>query len=196
MNRTFYLIAFVLVFGIGMLVPAVACKCGEHPVLDKQQCDLYNVIFKGKVDSISGCRDGYATAYFRIQELYKGKSLEQVSVRFDCESDCQLSVGNGEEWLVYARYFQYNKLDMEFCSRSRKHIEGADDFYTALNHMSWKEEGDVLVKIIGKQQVTKKVEPPMKERTLIQPSAYWKIGLVLISVVAMLIIFYLVKKIP
>ena len=112
MNRTFYLIAFVLVFGIGMLVPAVACKCGEHPVLDKQQCDLYNVIFKGKVDSISGCRDGYATAYFRIQELYKGKSLEQVSVRFDCESDCQLSVGNGEEWLVYARYFQYNKLDM------------------------------------------------------------------------------------
>ena len=81
---------------------AEACKCSDHLSLDKAQCDLYDVIFTGKLDSVSVCHSGYATGYFSVQSLYKGKCYEQVSVRFDCESDCQMSLLKDEQWLVYA----------------------------------------------------------------------------------------------
>jgi hypothetical protein len=189
-------IAFLISIFFLQVQAALACKCAEHKPFTKEQCQIYDVIFTGTLDSVSSCKDGFATAYFRIESLYKGKSEKLISVRYDCESDCQLSLSKDEKWLIYSQYYKYNKLQMEFCGRSRKWMQGADDFYAALNHMSWEEENAFLQKELGKQPLIQKEEPGLKERTLIQPSAYWKLGLVLISVPVLLLIFYFVKKLP
>ncbi|MFI5149561.1 MAG: hypothetical protein ACHQRM_07485 [Bacteroidia bacterium] len=185
-------LGFVLHFSNSLL----ACKCGEHKPLSMDECRIYDVIFTGKVDSVSSCHNKYATVYFHLEDLYKGKSLAQVGVRYDCESDCQLSLAKGEQWLVYAQYYQYNGLEMEFCSRSRKYISKGDDYYTALNLLTWKDECDRLEHLLGKHDVMKKEEPAMKERVLVQPNAYGKIILLGISLAVLILIFYFVKKLP
>jgi hypothetical protein len=189
-----------ILFTLGcMLFPfqtAFACKCSDHPALSKEYCALYDVIFDGRVDSVMPCMDGFSVAYFTVKSIFKGESYGQTEVRFDCSSDCQMSFTKGEEWIIYSQYYKYGKLELNFCSRSRKQITGSDDYFDALNHMTYAEEAAYLGKNIGTRVLLKKEAPAMAQRTLIQPTAYWKLWLLLISLVCMYVIFYFVKKMP
>ncbi len=187
---------FVLFFLFIPLDAAWACKCSEHPPISKEQFTVYDVIFEGKVDSVSVCKEGFSTAYFTLSSLFKGESFPQNEVRFDCTSDCQMSFSKGEEWIVYAQYFKYGKLELNFCSRSRKKIVAGDDYFEALNRMSYSDEQAFLVKTLGTKKVLGKKNETMPERVLIQPTDYWKLWCLLISLVCMYVIFYLVKKMP
>jgi len=177
-----------------VLNSAQACKCKEHPALNKENCELYHTILEGKADSITVCKDGYSTAWFSVINLFKGESYASVSIRFDCSSDCQMNISKGDTWILYGQYFKYGQLCIDFCSRTRKLIKEGDDFYTALNAMSYQEELTKLETIFGKRKISQKPKTEGTERILIQPTAWWKLWLLLISVVVMFVINFLVKK--
>ena len=171
-----------------------ACKCAEHNDLTVAGCKVYDLIFQGRVDSIGLCKEGYAIAYMSVEALFKGKSFSDIEVRYDCASDCQMNFAKGEEWIIYAQYFKYGKAEINFCSRSRKKISAGDDYYESLNHISYINELRFLNKHFGIQNQEVKEKGGMAERTLIQPTAYWKLWLLLISLLVMYVIMYLVKK--
>ncbi|HEV7230698.1 MAG TPA: hypothetical protein VGO45_05180 [Bacteroidia bacterium] len=164
--------------------------------MNKQQCDVYDLIFEGSVDSVSACQDGYSEAYFTLTGLYKGHSEEHLALRFDCSSDCQMSFSPGERWIIYAQYYKYGKAQANFCSRSRKKTDAGEDYFEALNHMTYAAEITFLKDTFGVQKVSVRENTAAAERKLIQPTAYWKLWLLLISMIVLYIIFYLVKKMP
>jgi hypothetical protein len=152
----------------------------DHPALDKKYCEVYQVIFEGKVDSVSTCMEGYSRAWFTVEGLYKGESQIQNEIRFDCGSDCQMSFQKGETWIIYGQYYKYGRLAVDFCSRCRKQFVQGDDYFTPLNHMSYTEENSALERMFGKQKLSEKIKPDMPGRVLVQPTAWWKLWLLLI----------------
>jgi hypothetical protein len=175
---------------------AKACKCAEHPELTKEYCKVYDIICLASVDSISSCTGGYSYAYLHIDALFKGQSTRKLDLRYDCISDCQMNFARGEEWLIYAQYYKYGKAEINFCSRSRKKISSGDDYFEALNRMTYINEIRFLNDTYGVQKIEEQAGGAIPERILIQPTAYWKLWLLLISLVVVYVIFYLVKKMP
>jgi hypothetical protein len=191
-RRTVFLFSLLFCF----LKPATACKCAEHPPLTKQQCTPYDLIFEGIVDSVAGGKEGFGRAFFKVKGLYKGETLSACEVRFDNTSDCAMSFQKGDEWIVYTQYYKYGMPGVDFCSRSRKKIDSGDDYYVALNGMSYTDERNFLVQTFGTRTPQQQTKSDMPGRILIQPTAYWKLWLLLISVVVLYLIIYLVKKMP
>jgi hypothetical protein len=189
----FYLSSLFLAF---VSQEAQACRCKEHPPLDKTACLVYDFIGQVQLDSVSTCVAGFSTAWFKIKKLYQGQSLEKNELRFDCSSDCAMSLAKGEEWLVYATYYKYGKLSLDFCSRSRKKILEGDDYYASQNKMSYADELNQLKTLLGEKTIAQKESDSNAQRVLIQPTAYWKLWLLLISMVVLYVIFYLIKKMP
>jgi hypothetical protein len=128
--------------------------------------------------------------------LYKGHTEEQIAMRFDCSSDCQMSFVRGDRWIMYAQYYKYGKPEVNFCSRSRKKTDAGEDYFETLNHMTYAAEASFLQDTFGVQKPSPKENSAFAERKLIQPTAYWKLWLLLISMIVLYVIFYLVKKMP
>jgi len=109
---------------------ANACQC-PLTALGQEECNKYEIIFKGKILSVKSCADKPGEAVFEIEELYKGNSAKKFTVLFDCKSDCALPFLTGEEWIIYSRYKQVGSAMMDWCSRSRKFfVNDKEDFYT------------------------------------------------------------------
>jgi hypothetical protein len=177
-------------------IQAKACRCAEHPDLTKEYCKVYDLICQAAVDSVSPCRGGYCYVYLHIDALFKGQSSRKLELRSDCISDCQMNFSRGESWLIYAQYYKYGKAEVNFCSRSRKKISSGDDYFEGQNRMTYVNEIRFLNDTYGIQKTEEKNGSTMPERILIQPTAYWKLWLLLISLVVVYVIFYLVKKMP
>src|ERR1700741_2038291 len=91
-----------------------SCDCPSLPLLDLDYCGKFEIIFKGKVVSVSTCNE-ISSAKFKLSELYKGPCTEEIEIWFDCSSDCMMSFTAGEEWIIYANFFQHGKPRAEFC---------------------------------------------------------------------------------
>ncbi len=106
-----------------------ACQC-PLTTLSLKECDKYELIFKGRVDSVKNCDGKFGQAFFKIEELYKGNATENFTVLFECGGECATGFNAGEEWVIYTRYKQINNALMDWCSRSRKYFKfDKEDFY-------------------------------------------------------------------
>ncbi len=191
------ILSFFLLFTSSYLFP---CDCPPLQPVSKDLCKTYNVIFYGKVDSVSSCgKDGISTAYFTINELYKGAVSKEVKVDFDCASACLMSFEKGEEWLMYATYQKFDLLTVTICDHSRKHFDDeSKDFYSIAAQRTFDQEKLFLKTELGIQPFV--IKNDLNEQQKIfkphndQPSDINKLWLLLISLGTMGIVFLLARK--
>ena len=108
-----------------------------------------------------------------------------------------MKMETGDEWLVYAGYASFGKLEVNVCSRSRKHIaDETKDFYIVHNGLRYADELLFVKNNLGIQQLVE--NDPTKgiqvQRELIHPNPlqmlYWLLG----SLIGFLVIYFLFKK--
>ncbi len=179
---------------------ALSCECSPLQPISKENSKAYNVIFFGKVDSVGVCgKDGISTAYFTIEELYKGAIGKQAHIDFDCGSACLMSFAKGEEWLIYASYPAFDKLTVSLCEHSRKHIDDVSkDYYAITSQRSFADEKHWLQTELGIQPFVVKIDLNEQQKTLKphndQPSGWKKIGLLVLSLLTMLVVLMISKR--
>ncbi len=172
----------------------ISCDCPPLKPLSKEVCEEYNIIFSGRVDSVGMC-DGTSTAYFFVQALYKGKAMQKIAINFDCSTSCMMNFEKGEMWVIYGKYYKFGKIEVNFCSRSRKFFKDASqDFYAINNQMSYVDEINFLQSNLGTQQIESENNQAQYQRELIKPSAWSKLWLLLISLAVMAVIWFVSKK--
>jgi hypothetical protein len=176
------------------------CECPPVQPLTETTCKNYNVIFYGRVDSVTNSSEKeFNTAHFTIAELYKGDVQQQVKINFDNSSSCLMSFSKNEEWLIYAVYKNFNFLTVSICGHSRKFFRDlSDDFYQLNAQRTFNEEKYFLKTTLGTlpfATVNKLNEQREQFKPHnIQPEPTNKLLLVLISLLAMVIIFFLTRK--
>lgn len=110
------LIAFlVLLFATS---DVFACQCVALAPLSKHALENYDVIFVGEVIAVSG-EDIAAKASFKVKELYKGSSYQQITVQYDAKTDCAMNFVPGETWIIYGRWVEYGVPRADMCGHSR-----------------------------------------------------------------------------
>ncbi len=177
-----------------------ACECPPLQPVSKDLCNSYDVIFYGKVDSVSACGiSGFATVYFSINELYKGNSEQKTKINFDCISACLMSFEKNEEWIIYASYKRFDELAIKLCEHSRKHFANEkDDFYQINSHRSFEQEKQFLNTTFGIQSFIHNNELNNQQADFKphndQPSGMNKLLLLFISFVAMALVYYVTRN--
>ena len=179
-----------------------ACECPTLIPISKESSSPYNVIFFGKVDSVSSANSkGTSIAYFTIKELYKGNVLQHVEVNFDESSACMMSISKNEEWLMYCTYQRFDELTVNICGHSRKFFDSANaeqDFHQLAAQRTFEEEKQFLKNVFNLQPFAKsniefenQVEyKPHND----QPTAINKLLLLLVSFIAMVIVYFVTRK--
>ena len=193
--RIFFFIAFLF-----FCSPFFACECNPLQPISKDLSDKYDVVFYGKVDSVSSCRtDGVSTAYFTIIELYKGSVSKNVKVEFDCSTSCLMSFSKGEEWLLYVSFRQFDILKINICDHSRKLFpDESQDIYQLTAHRTFEEEKLFLKATFGIQKFAEfneynAMHEQMGARNE-QPSNWNKLWLLLISFASMGVVYFITRK--
>ncbi len=190
-------LSFLLILLSNYLFP---CECPTLQPVSKELCKNYNVIFYGKVDSVSNCNTrGRSIAFFTISELYKGAVSSSVKINFDCASECLMSIDKGEEWIIYASYEKFDVLTIKLCEHSRKHFRNEkDDFYFIAAKRSFDDEKLFLRTELGIQPFI--IQNDLNEQQKIfkphndQPSDTNKLLLLLVSLGTMGIILFFTRK--
>jgi hypothetical protein len=176
----------------------MACECAPNLPVSKEIAKSYTVIFKGRVDSVSLCNnDGLAITYFTINELYKGAVQQNIKIYFDCSSPCMMSFNKNDEWIVYANYMRFNQLTILLCSHSRKFIEDLkQDYYAVSAGRTFEEEVTFLQHTLSTQPFIKEKEniQDVLQPHNLQPSGQNKIFLLIVSISAMIIIYFISRK--
>jgi hypothetical protein len=194
MKTIFLFLACVFSFGVA------ACECPPLADLNGPSAAKYDVIFLGRVDSISPCStQGIATAYFTIEELYKGSVTREVRVNFECASACLMSFSKGDTWLLYASYLRFDHIKVDLCSHSRKlFAEGEQDIYLMGTQRSFVDERKLLNKLLGTKSFITANELNDQQAEFkphnVQPSAVSKLVLIGVSIVAMMLVYYFLKR--
>jgi hypothetical protein len=187
---------FILILQSAWLM---ACECPPLKPISKELANDYDIIFLGKVDSVSATTDGISSAYFTVEELYKGRAGKHLAVDFDGVSACMMSFAKNEEWIIYASYQRFDVVSVKLCSHSRKQVNASEqDFYAAAAQRTFAQEQDFLKSAFGIQpfiekEAWNKEQQDLKPRNE-QPSAMNKLWLLLISFGAMILIYILTRK--
>lgn len=195
MKKLVLLLALSLSF-----ISAYACQCAPLQKLSKAQADSYDMIFLGTVDSVGACEGDKSSAYFMIEQLFKGEAAARTYVNFDCVTDCRMQFRQGERWLIYAEYAKYGDLRVDFCGRSRKHAtDPGEDYAIATHGLAFSEELDYIRQNFGVQQVNASEREVVQSegippRELIQPDGTQTIILLAISFAGMVLIWLVVKR--
>lgn len=177
-----------------------ACECPALSPISKEFCNGYDVIFYGAVDSVSKCDNkGFSFAFFTIKELYKGNAEKKIKVKFDCSSECLMSFEKGEEWIIYSKYEKFDLLKVVICEHSRKNFsDGTQDIYLIAAHRTFEEEKIFLKTSFGLQKfilgndLNKQQDQigPHNE----QPSNWGKLTLLVVSLLAMGLVYYFTRE--
>jgi hypothetical protein len=176
-----------------------ACECPPLIPINNELTKTYDIIFMGKVDSVSAAIDGISTAYFRVEELYKGHAGKHVAVDFDGVSACMMSFAKNEEWIIYASYQRFDVISVKLCSHSRKQVNASEqDVYAAAAQRTFEQESEFLKNMFGIQpfiekEAWNKEQQDLKPRNE-QPSARNKLVLLLVSFGVMILIYILTRK--
>ncbi len=177
-----------------------ACECPPIKPISKEACQNYDVIFAGRLDSVSACTDdGKSTAYFFINELFKGNVQDRVKLEFDCSSACMMSFLKNEEWLIYATYQRFDLMLVNLCGHSRKFFdEASQDYYQLTAQRTFQEEQQFLKITLGIHSFVKNDELSQQQNDLKsrneQPSGINKLWLLLISCTTMAIIYFVTRN--
>jgi len=166
-----------------------SCDCPlDLPPVSLETVKNYDVIFYGKVDSVSPCTTkGLAIAYFTISELYKGQISQHQAINFDCSSECMMSFAKGEKWLIFSHFQRFDELLVNFCEHSK-------------NASQWSLEKDkaILNEILGIQEFVEKnvindQQEDLRGRNK-QPSSMNKVWLLVISFLVMAIVYFVTRN--
>ncbi|MCU0361697.1 MAG: hypothetical protein MUF75_13485 [Bacteroidia bacterium] len=167
-----------------------ACQC-PVTVLSLQECEKYDVIFRGKVLNTTTCNNKPGTAVFDVLELYKGNAEKTFNVLFDCEGTCFYEFKAGEEWIIYSHYKQVNTAKMDYCSRSRRYFNSAnEDYYTSTSGNDYEDELKFLREKLGLHRVLENKQNKDYSRNVV-PNNSQSVVILLISIGA-IIVFYII----
>ena len=182
---------FLILFFIVQHSPA--CQC-PNTTLSLQECNKYEIIFKGKIISVRDCNNNFGEAVFEVEELYKGNATKQFKVLFECGGSCDMKFLAGEEWVIYSKYKQLKNAMMDWCSRSRKYFKNEKlDFYTVNYGNDYFTELKFLRENLGLHRVVvEKVQA--SENRNIRPSSTQMVITLLVSLVVMILFFWLFNK--
>lgn len=151
--------------------------------------DSYEIIFKGKITSVQYQKDKLSEAVFDIEELYKGNATKSFKVLFDDKEDCAQKLAAGQEWIIYGRYKQIDNIQLDWCSRSRKHFAlPQEDFYTVTYGNDYDDEVSFLKQKLGLHRVLAGAVNQSGGRNNL-PTVNQSI-LILVSSVLVLVLFY------
>ncbi|MES2138977.1 MAG: hypothetical protein V4511_04675 [Bacteroidota bacterium] len=175
-----------------------ACECQPINPISKDLFKNYDAIFTGRVDSVSAClEDGKSTAYFFINELYKGNLKQHLEVVFDCSSECLMSFSKDDEWLMYTTYSRFDMLVVNLCGHSRKFFKDASqDYYQMAAERSFEEEKQFLKSSLGVHSFVQNDELSQQQNISRneQPSGINKLWLLLISCATMVIVYLVTRN--
>lgn len=187
--RAIYLFLFLM---IGRL-SAEACEC-PLSALNMVMCDKYEIIFKGKITAVQYQKDKLSEAVFDIEELYKGNATKTFKVLFDDKEDCAQKLAAGQEWIIYGRYKQIDNMQMDWCSRSRKHFAvPQEDFYTVTYGNDYDDESAFLKKQFGLHRFLTATQNQSGGRNNL-PSLQQSILILISSVLVLLLFYFLFNK--
>lgn len=196
--QSFFFSSFLFLSFLFQGLEVSACTCPPPELVSKKQTDAYSAIFRGKVDSVSTCKDELSKAWITVHQLFKGDVTQHITVTFDCATDCRVQMKAGEDWLIYARSIKYGDLRVEFCSRSRKYVSDMNEDYSiATNAMTWQDEIAFLKSTYGEQATGEDkevIDPRLTNHELIKPQGMQIIWLLLGSLGVMGVIWLLIKK--
>jgi hypothetical protein len=171
-----------------------ACQCPTTK-LGMDEANKYDLIFRGKIDSVSSCTDKKGHAFFRILELYKGIATERFEILTDCDVECAQVLNAGEEWIIYANYKQAINAKLDWCSRSRRFIKNQkEDFYTVNNGADYDDELKFLRENLGLHKPLKPIENQRVGEPNKLPTQKEFIVYLLLSIVGMVLFYYLFNK--
>lgn len=172
---------------------AWACEC-PYSVLSLEECNKYEIIFKGKVVSVKPCVDKPGEVLFELEELYKGNSGKNFKVLFDCNSECAMKFLPGDEWIIYSRYKQIDNAMMDWCSRSRKYFKNEnEDFYTVTYGNDYYDEVKFLRKQLGVHRFLLSKSAETLNRNVI-PGINQTVILVICSLLAIVLFYWLLNR--
>lgn len=171
-----------------------ACQC-PITVMSLEECNKYEIIFRGRITINSGCTDKKGEAVFEIIELYKGRVNATFPVIFPCEVECAQAFNAGEEWIIYTNYKQADKGIMDWCSRSRKYFKNdKEDFYAVTYGNSYDDELEFLRKNLGTYKTMKAREENQAGKRNIIPSKTQLIITLFISLAVVIVFLQIFKK--
>jgi hypothetical protein len=173
-----------------------SCDCPPVGSLSPEKLKHYDVIFKGRVDSVV-FNNSKAIAWFSVDTLFKGSTHKTAGVYFDHASICKMNFDKADEWLIYGEYVSFGKLEVSVCSRSRKYFaDETADFYIATNGIRYADELTFLRTNQGVQPFIEKesTDGISMQRELIHPSQTQMICWLLASLAGFLVIYFLFKK--
>lgn len=183
---------FSLVFLINMNA-GFACQCPTTS-LSTEECDKYEIIFRGKILSVKTCADKFGEAVFEIEELYKGNATKKFTVLFECTGDCAMKLLAGDEWIIYSRYKQVTNAMMDWCSRSRKLFHNANEDFYAVNYGNdYDDEVEFLRKNLGRHRFLQDAKEEGGNRNKL-PSTNETIVLFVCSLLAIVLFYWLFNK--
>lgn len=185
-------IIFVLFFLSGFYT-ANACQCPATS-LSIAECNKYEIIFMGKIDSVKTCGNNFGTAYFTVNELYKGNVTKNFKVLFECGVPCAQEFAAGDEWIIYSNYKQIDNAIMDWCSRSRKYFRiEKQDFYTVNYGNTYSQELQFLEDNLGLHRLLVETKNAAENRN-IRPSITTTILALVVSLLFIIFFYWLVNR--
>jgi hypothetical protein len=189
LNKLFLFTFFFSVFTSG----SKACQC-PLTRLSTEECDKYEIIFKGKILSVVDCGHKFGEAVFEVEELYKGNATKEFKVLFECNVECAQKFNSGEEWIIYSRYKQLDNAKMDWCSRSRKFFKiDKEDFYTVTYGNDYYDEVKFLRENLGIHRLLVQEKSQKGNRNQI-PNPNQTIVILICSLAAIVLFYYLFNR--
>jgi hypothetical protein len=186
--RTAYFILFLFVRSI-----CLACQC-PVTTLSLAECNKYEIIFQGRVDSVRTCNRNFGEAFFTVDELYKGNITKQFRILFECDVPCAQTFNPGEIWIIYTNFKQISNGKMDWCSRSRKYFKVAkQDFYTVNYGNDYDDEVKFLQDNLGLHRMTAETKNAAENRN-IRPDSNQMIIILVCSLAAIILFYWLFNK--
>lgn len=176
-------------FGVGLH----ACQC-PVTTLNLNECEKYEVIFKGKVLSVKTCANKPGEALFEVEELFKGFAEKKFKVLFDCKAECFYEFKPGEEWIIYSRYKQVNTAQMDYCSRSRRYFNNSkEDYYLPTSGIDYEDELLFLRKELGLHRLVENKNTNDFTRNAL-PDTRQTVLVLLVSIAAIVLFYFIFTR--
>lgn len=173
--------------------PSFACQC---PVtqLSREECDKYEIIFKGRVIDVKDCGSKPGEAVFQVDELYKGNAGKEFVVLFECNDPCAQKFLPGDEWVIYSRYKQISNAKMDWCSRSRKYFRiDKEDFYTVNYGNDYDDEVKFLRENLGLHRLLADTTNQAGNRNK-KPDTADTVVILICSLLGIIVFYYLFNR--
>lgn len=181
-----------LLFGIFTSYTSLACQC-PLSTLNEKEIAKYEIIFRGSVKSIK-LNKSNSEAILTVSELYKGVIAQDFKIYFNDDDPCKLELRVGDEWIIYANYFQVNNAKLDYCSRSRFYIRNIkEDFFTETTGISFDEELRYLQSNLGLHKLLK-TDPNKVENRNIIPNTNQLIMTLLCSILGVIGFYIIVNR--